>query len=186
MKMNFLTVLTIACFFFFLSNTRLLGEGMKHDAALRALMGESRSQQKQRLQERLEKLRKMRQQGVEVNQEEMAALEQVEADGVDAVDADVLNHLIEETVTDAEQVTTNTLLNDLTVRFPPLFLINYPWDSFLPFSFDFLIIVFPCISLLFLLSSAFEFHVLYFPPPASLLVNIFFPLPLTLSFPLVS
>lgn len=148
MKMNFLTVLTIACFFFFLSNTRLLGEGMKHDAALRALMGESRSQQKQRLQERLEKLRKMRQQGVEVNQEEMAALEQVEADGVDAVDADVLNHLIEETVTDAEQVTTNTLLNDLTVRFPPLFLINYPWDSFLPFSFDFLIIVFPRISLL--------------------------------------
>lgn len=150
MKMNFLTVLTIACFFFFLSNTRLLGEGMKHDAALRALMGESRSQQKQRLQERLEKLRKMRQQGEEVNQEEMAALEQVEAEGVDAVDADVLNHLIEETVTDAEQVTTNTLLNDLTVRFPPphLFLINYPWDSFLPFSFDFLIIVFPCISLL--------------------------------------
>lgn len=122
MKMNFLTVLTIACFFFFLSNTRLLGEGMKHDAALRALMGESRSQQKQRLQERLEKLRKMRQQGEEVNQEEMAALEQVEAEGVDAVDADVLNHLIEETVTDAEQVTTNTLLNDLTVRFlpPPL------------------------------------------------------------------
>ena len=147
--MNFLTVLTIAYFFFFLSNTRLLGEGMKHDAALRALMGESRSQQKQRLQERLEKLRKMRQQGEEVNQEEMAALEQVEAEGVDAVDADVLNHLIEETVTDAEQVTTNTLLNDLTVRFPPtLFLINYPWDSFLPFSFDFLIIVFPCISLL--------------------------------------
>ena len=149
MKMNFLTVLTIACFFFFLSNTRLLGEGMKHDAALRALMGESRSQQKQRLQERLEKLRKMRQQGEEVNQEEMAALEQVEAEGVDAVDADVLNHLIEETVTDAEQVTTNTLLNDLTVWFSPLlFLINYPWDSFLPFSFDFLIIVFPCISLL--------------------------------------
>lgn len=185
MEMNFLTVLTIACFFFFLSNTRLLGEGMKHDAALRALMGESRSQQKQRLQERLEKLRKMRQQGEEVNQEEMAALEQVEAEGVDAVDADVLNHLIEETVTDAEQVTTNTLLNDLTVWFSPLlFLINYPWDSFLPFSFDFLIIVFPCISSF---PSVFRFRIpcSILPPPASLLVNIFFPLPLTLSFPLV-
>ena len=185
MKMNFLTVLTIACFFFFLSNTRLLGEGMKHDAALRALMGESRSQQKQRLQERLEKLRKMRQQGVEVNQEEMAALEQVEADGVDAVDADVLNHLIEETVTDAEQVTTNTLLNDLTVRFPP------PLSYKLPLGFfSTLLIWLPhhCFSTYlppFLLSSAFEFHVLY-SPPASLLVNIFFPLPLSLSFPPVS
>ena len=148
---------------------------MKHDAALRALMGESRSQQKQRLQERLEKLRKMRQQGEEVNQEEMAALEQVEAEGVDAVDADVLNHLIEETVTDAEQVTTNTLLNDLTVRFPPLlFLMNYPLGFF-----STLLIWLPhhCFSMHlppFFLSSAFEFHALYSKLPASLLVNILF------------
>lgn len=91
---------------------------MKHDAALRALMGESKSQQKQRLQERLEKLRKLKQEGGEVNEEEMTALEQVEAEGVDAVDAEVLNQLIEETVTDAEEVTTSSLLHDLSVRFP--------------------------------------------------------------------
>ena len=94
---------------------------MKHDSALRALMGESKAQQKQRLQERLEKLRKLKQEGGEVSEEEMAALEQVEAEGVDAVDAEVLNHLIEESVTDEEEVTTNTLLNDLQVRmYPPL------------------------------------------------------------------
>ena len=79
------------------------------------MMGESKAQQKQRLQERLEKLRKMKQEGGEVNEEEVAALEQVEAEGVDAVDAEVLNHLIEESVTDTEEVTTNTLLNDLQV-----------------------------------------------------------------------
>ena len=107
-------------FLFSLSNNRLLGEGMKHDAALRALMGESKSLQKQRLQERLDRLRQLKQQGSEVNQEEMAALEQVEAEGVDAVDTEVLNHLIKETVTDAEEVTTNTLLHDLSVKFSPL------------------------------------------------------------------
>jgi len=89
---------------------------MKHDSALRALMGESKAQQKQRLQERLEKLRKLKQEGGEVNEEEMAALEQVEAEGIEAVDAEVLNHLIDESVTDTEEVTTNTLLNDLQVR----------------------------------------------------------------------
>lgn len=94
---------------------RLLGEGMKHDAALRALMGESKAQQKQRLQERLEKLRKLKQEGGEVNDQEMTALEQVEAEGVDAVDSEVLNHLIEESVTDTGEVTSNTLLNDLQV-----------------------------------------------------------------------
>ena len=88
---------------------------MKHDAALRALMGESKAQQKQRLQERLEKLRKLKQEGGEVSVEEMTALEKVEAEGVDAVDEQVLNHLIEETVTDTEEVTTKTLLNDLQV-----------------------------------------------------------------------
>lgn len=88
---------------------------MKHDAALRALMGESKAQQKQRLQERLEKLRKLKQEGGEVNNEEMTALEQVEAEGVDAVGTEVLNHLIEESVTDTEEVTTKTLLNDLQV-----------------------------------------------------------------------
>ena len=88
---------------------------MKHESAVRALMGESKAQQKQRLQERLEKLRKLKQGGVEVNAEEVAALEQVEAEGVDAVDAEVLNHLIEESVTETEEVTTNTLLNDLQV-----------------------------------------------------------------------
>ena len=88
---------------------------MKHDSALRALMGESKAQQKQRLQERLEKLRKLKKEGGEVNEQEMSALEQVEAEGIEAVDAEVLNHLIEETVTDAEEVTTNTLLNDLQV-----------------------------------------------------------------------
>ena len=92
---------------------------MKHDAALRALMGESKAQQKQRLQERLEKLRKLKQEGGEVNEEEVVALEQVEAEGVDAVDAEVLNHLIEESVTDTEEVTTNTLLNDLQVSLTP-------------------------------------------------------------------
>jgi len=97
--------------------SRLLGEGMKHDSALRALMGESKAQQKQRLQERLEKLRKLKQEGGEVNEEEMAALEQVEAEGIEAVDAEVLNHLIEESVTDTEEVTTNTLLNDLQSQF---------------------------------------------------------------------
>ncbi|PFX16028.1 hypothetical protein AWC38_SpisGene19720 [Stylophora pistillata] len=97
--------------------SRLLGEGMKHDAALRALMGESKSLQKQRLQERLDRLRQLKQQGSEVNQEEMAALEQVEAEGVDAVDTEVLNDLIKETVTDAEEVTTNTLLHDLSSQF---------------------------------------------------------------------
>lgn len=89
---------------------------MKHDAALRALMGESKAQQKQRLQERLEQLRKLKQQGGEVDEGQMAALEQVEAEGVDAVNAEVLNQLIEETITDTEEVTTNTLLNDLSVR----------------------------------------------------------------------
>lgn len=88
---------------------------MKHDAALRALMGESKAQQKQRLQERLEKLRKLKQEGGQVNDEEMTALEQVEAEGVDAVGTEVLNHLIEESVTDTGEVTTNTLLNDLQV-----------------------------------------------------------------------
>ena len=95
---------------------RLLGEGMKHDAALRALMGDSKAQQKQRLQERLEKLRKLKQEGGQVDEGEMAALEQVESEGIDAVDAEVLNHLIEETMTDTEEVTTSTLLNDLSVR----------------------------------------------------------------------
>ena len=88
---------------------------MKHDSALRTLMGESKAQQKQRLQERLEKLRKLKKEGGEVNEQEMSALEQVETEGIEAVDAEVLNHLIEETVTDAEEVTTNTLLNDLQV-----------------------------------------------------------------------
>lgn len=88
---------------------------MKHESAVRALMGETKAQQKQRLQERLEKLRKLKQEGGEVNEGEVAALEQVEAKGVDAVDADVLNHLIEESVTETEEVTTNTLLNDLQV-----------------------------------------------------------------------
>ena len=78
-------------------------------------MGESKAQQKQRLQERLEKLRKLKKEGGEVNEQEMSALEQVEAEGIEAVDTEVLNHLIEETVTDAEEVTTNTLLNDLQV-----------------------------------------------------------------------
>ena len=89
---------------------------MKHDAALRALMGESKAQQKQRLQERLEQLRKLKQEGGEVDEGQMAALEQVEAEGVDAVDAEVLNQLIEETMTNTEEVTTSTLLNDLSVR----------------------------------------------------------------------
>lgn len=89
---------------------------MKHDAALRALMGESKAQQKQRLQERLEQLRKLKQEGGEVDEGQMAALEQVEAEGVDAVDAEVLNQLIEETMTETEEVTTSTLLNDLSVR----------------------------------------------------------------------
>lgn len=97
--------------------SRLLGEGMKHDAALRALMGESKAQQKQRLQERLEKLRKLKQEGGEVNDQEMTALEQVEAEGVDAVGSEVLNHLIEESVTDSGEVTSNTLLNDLQSQF---------------------------------------------------------------------
>ena len=88
---------------------------MKHDADLRALMGESKSRQKQRLQERLERLRKLKQQGGEVNDQEMAALEQVEAEGVDSVDAEVLNQLIEETVINAEEVTTHSLLHDLQV-----------------------------------------------------------------------
>ena len=88
---------------------------MKHDAALRALMGESKAQQKQRLQERLEKLRKLKQEGGEVNDQEMTALEQVEAEGVDAVGSEVLNHLIEESVTDTGEVTSKTLLNDLQV-----------------------------------------------------------------------
>lgn len=105
------------------SINRLLGEGMKHDAALRALMGESKAQQKQRLQERLEQLRKLKQEGGKVDEGQMAALEQVEAEGVDAVDTEVLNQLIEETITDTEEVTTSTLLNDLSVRltfsFPP-------------------------------------------------------------------
>ena len=78
-------------------------------------MGESKVQQKQRLQERLEKLRKLKKEGGEVNEQEMSTLEQVEAEGIEAVDVEVLNHLIEETVTDAEEVTTNTLLNDLQV-----------------------------------------------------------------------
>ena len=82
-------------------------------------MGESKAQQKQRLQERLEKLRKLKQEGGEVNEEEVTALEQVEAEGVDAVGAEVLNHLIEESVTDTEEVTTNTLLNDLQVSLTP-------------------------------------------------------------------
>ena len=89
---------------------------MKHDAALRAFMGESKAQQKQRLQERLEQLRKIKQEGGEVDEGQMAALEQVEAEGVDAVDAEVLNQLIEETMTNTEEVTTSTLLNDLSVR----------------------------------------------------------------------
>ena len=105
----------LICLVAFFVTHRLLGEGMKHDAALRAMMGESKAQQKQRLQERLEKLRKLKQEGGEVNEEEVAALEQVEAEGVDVVDAEVLNHLIEESVTDTEEVTTNTLLNDLQV-----------------------------------------------------------------------
>ena len=88
---------------------------MKHDAALRALMSESKAQQKQRLQERLEKLRKLKQEGGEVNDQEMAALEQVEAEGVDAMGSEVLNHLIEESVADTGEVTSNTLLNDLQV-----------------------------------------------------------------------
>ena len=79
-------------------------------------MGESKAQQKQRLQERLEQLRKLKQQGGEVDEGQMAALEQVEAEGVDTVDAEVLNQLIEETITDTEEVTTSTLLNNLSVR----------------------------------------------------------------------
>lgn len=91
---------------------------MKHDAALRALMGDSKAQQKQRLQERLEQLRRLKQEGGQVDEGEMAALEQVESEGIEAVDAEVLNHLIEETITDTEEVTTSTLLNDLSVRLP--------------------------------------------------------------------
>ena len=117
------------CSLFLPLTYRLLGEGMKHDSALRALMGESKAQQKQRLQERLEKLRKLKKEGGEVNEQEMSALEQVETEGIDAVDAEVLNHLIEETVTDTEEVTTNTLLNDLQVMIivlpSPPFILSY-------------------------------------------------------------
>ena len=111
---------------------------MKHDSALRALMGESKAQQKQRLQERLEKLRKLKKEGGEVNEQEMSALEQVEAEGIEAVDAEVLNHLIEETVTDAEEVTTNTLLNDLQVmtNVLPLVLRHSPLLNILPSCHD--------------------------------------------------
>lgn len=117
---------------------------MKHDSALRALMGESKAQQKQRLQERLEKLRKLKKEGGEVNEQEMSALEQVEAEGIEAVDAEVLNHLIEETVTDAEEVTTNTLLNDLQVmtNVLPLVLRQSPLLHILPSCHDYL--TYPC------------------------------------------
>ena len=117
---------------------------MKHDSALRALMGESKAQQKQRLQERLEKLRKLKKEGGEVNEQEMSALEQVEAEGIEAVDAEVLNHLIEETVTDAEEVTTNTLLNDLQVmtNVLPLVLRHSPLLNILPSFYDCL--TYPC------------------------------------------
>lgn len=117
---------------------------MKHDSALRALMGESKAQQKQRLQERLEKLRKLKKEGGEVNEQEMSALEQVEAEGIEAVDAEVLNHLIEETVTDAEEVTTNTLLNDLQVmtNVLPLVLRQSPLAHILPSCHDCL--TYPC------------------------------------------
>lgn len=117
---------------------------MKHDSALRALMGESKAQQKQRLQERLEKLRKLKKEGGEVNEQEMSALEQVEAEGIEAVDAEVLNHLIEETVTDAEEVTTNTLLNDLQVmtNVLPLVLRHSPLLHILPSCHDCL--TYPC------------------------------------------
>ena len=117
---------------------------MKHDSALRALMGESKAQQKQRLQERLEKLRKLKKEGGEVNEQEMSALEQVEAEGIEAVDAEVLNHLIEETVTDAEEVTTNTLLNDLQVmtNVLPLVLRHSPLLHILPSCYDCL--TYPC------------------------------------------
>ena len=95
-------------------------------------MGESKAQQKQRLQERLEQLRKLKQEGGEVDEGQMAALEQVEAEGVDAVDAEVLNQLIEETMTETEEVTTSTLLNDLSVR-PNLYSLSSPY-SLLPLS----------------------------------------------------
>ena len=107
-------------------------------------MGESKAQQKQRLQERLEKLRKLKKEGGEVNEQEMSALEQVEAKGIEAVDAEVLNHLIEETVTDAEEVTTNTLLNDLQVmtNVLPLVLRHSPLLHILPSCRDCL--TYPC------------------------------------------
>lgn len=89
-------------------------------------MGESKAQQKQRLQERLEQLRKLKQEGGEVDEGQMAALEQVEAEGVDAVDAEVLNQLIEETMTETEEVTTSTLLNDLSVS-PTLYSLACPF-----------------------------------------------------------
>ena len=150
---------------------------MKHDAALRALMGESKAQQKQRLQERLEQLRKLKQEGGEVDEGQMAALEQVEAEGVDAVDAEVLNQLIEETMTETEEVTTSTLLNDLSVR-PNLYSLACPFHLSSPYSIlslslsfplsPFLSIPFPSplftfLFLLFLLSFFSLFH--FFPAP---------------------
>ena len=94
---------------------RILGEGLKHEAGLKALMGETKSQQQRRLQERLERLRQQKASGEQVDEAEMSALEQVAAGDVDAVDADVLNMLTDELLKDEENATTGSLLHDLQV-----------------------------------------------------------------------
>ena len=95
---------------------RLLGEGLKNDASLKALMGESRAKQQQRLKERLEKLKQMKQEGKEVDERQLDKLEKLDAEGLESVDQSTLEMIAQEIIAEeAEGATTKSLLHDLQV-----------------------------------------------------------------------
>ncbi|XP_032219683.2 trichohyalin [Nematostella vectensis] len=97
--------------------SRLLGEGRKHEAGLRALIGQSKERQQQLLKERLEKLRQRKASGEVVNDDELETLEMIEANGIESVDSVVLDRITGETVAEAEDATTANLIYDLQARY---------------------------------------------------------------------
>lgn len=106
----------------FPSFLRLLGEGFKHDAGLKALMGESKARQQQRLKERLEKLKQMKQEGKDVNEGELKTLEQIDSEGLESVDQATLEELAQDIMVDQEGEIATSLLHNLQVR--TVFILN--------------------------------------------------------------
>lgn len=93
----------------------MLGEGKKHEANLRNLMGQSKARQQDAIRERLQKLKKMKESGEDVNDEELATLEMIDERGVENVDSAVLESISDQTLTEGDEATTANLIHDLQV-----------------------------------------------------------------------